>query len=175
MCRSGLARPAATGSAPPGTSISSSWCAYLRCVPAAGVAVALLANTGSAVPLYRSIVGQVLRDLAGVRMPPPVVPGREPVPVPGTSRYTGRYGTRMFRYEVSDRDGRLWLTETPQGLAARFGMPVERYEIVRLDGDAFVSAEPVGGEHATVVFVGADADGRARFLHQGRAARRLPD
>ncbi|HEY8453861.1 MAG TPA: serine hydrolase domain-containing protein [Natronosporangium sp.] len=148
-------------------------CAYLRCVPAAGVAVALLANTGSAVPLYRSIVGRVLRDLAGVRMPPPVAPPGEPVPVADTRRYTGRYENRMFRYDVSDEDGRLWLTTTPREVAARFGMPAERYEIVRLDGDAFVSAEPVGGQHATVAFVGADADGRARFLHQGRAARRV--
>src|SRR5690606_22684652 len=105
-------------------------CAYLRCVPAAGVAVALLANTGSAAPLYRSIVGEVLRDLAGVRMPPPAAPPREPVPVADTRRYTGRAwgwcagpwpgsGGRRQRRPRGSRGGGPTPAATPAGTGTR--------------------------------------------------------
>ena len=149
--------------------------AYLRVAPAAGVAVALLTNGGSSLPVYRSIVGRVLEELAGVRMPPTAVPPPAPGPVADPHRYTGRYETRLVCYDVTDDEGRLWMSVTPLGMAAQAGMPAERYEIVRLDGDAFVSAEPAGGPHTTVTFVGTDAGGLARFLHQGRAVPRVAD
>jgi CubicO group peptidase (beta-lactamase class C family) len=149
------------------------YAAFLRVVPAAGVAVALLTNGGSSLPVYRSTVGRVLDELAGVRLPPPPVPPSTPGTVGDPHRYTGRYETRLLRYDVTDDGGRLWLSVTPLGVAVQAGMLAERYEIVRLNGEAFVSAEPVGGQHATVAFVGTDAGGRARFLHHGRAAPRV--
>ena len=60
--------------------------AFLRMIPEAGVAVALLTNGGDVLSLYHDIVGHVLAELAGVTLPPlptpPTLAGadrREPV------------------------------------------------------------------------------------------------
>ena len=49
---------------------------------------------------------------------------------------------------------------------------IERHEIVLLDGETFVTAEPQHGIHMPHVFVGDDGSGRALYLHSGRATRR---
>lgn len=147
--------------------------AFLRLVPGAGVAVALLTNGGEALPVFRGIVGRALAELAGVRMPDPPTPPatREAF---DARRYTGRYEADIVAYEVTaDEDGRLWLSMTPRGPLSEAGIPPERYEIVRLRGDTFVSAQPRGGMYQPVAFMDFDADDRATFLHQGRATPRV--
>jgi hypothetical protein len=90
--------------------------------------------------------------------------------------YVGRYHADIVHYVVSaDEPGRLWLTMTPRGPLAEAGLPTERYEIVRLRGETFVSAEPRNGLHQPVAFMDFDATGRATFLHQGRATPRVAD
>jgi hypothetical protein len=78
-------------------------------------------------------------------------------------------------YEVTaDGDGRLWLSTTPRGVAA-MAMPPDRYEIVRRDGDSFVSAKRRRGTHLPVAFLDADAEGGARFLYESRALPRVSE
>lgn len=147
--------------------------AFLRLVPGAGVAVALLTNGGEALPVYRGIVGGALAELAGVRMPDPPAPPAAPE-VFDARRYVGRYEADIVAYEVTaDEDGRLWLSMTPRGPIAEAGIPPERYEIVRLRGETFVSVQPRGGMHQPVALMDFDADDRATFLHQGRATPRV--
>jgi hypothetical protein len=48
----------------------------------------------------------------------------------------------------------------------------ERHELRRHEGDVFVLTDGSGAAVRAVEFLGADASGRARFLHGGRAAAR---
>ncbi len=149
--------------------------AILEIVPSAGVAAAVLTNGGDVLALYREIVGRALEELAGIRIAPPPVPPTDPQPVQ-PDRYAGSYQNQVARYDVTPHDrGGLWVRRTPRGLAAELGRQVEEYEIVRLDADAFISAEPQGGQHARMAFVGAGAGGRATHLHHSRAVPRVPD
>lgn len=146
--------------------------ATLRVVPESGLAVAMLANGGDILPAFRAVTGRLLDELAGVRQPDLFTPPAEPAPV-DVARYTGTYEVQIVSLEVaSDGDGKLWVTETPKGILADAGRRPETYELVPLEGDTFVTAEPRHGVHLTMTFVGSDGDGRARFLHTGRATPR---
>ncbi|MFI0979581.1 serine hydrolase domain-containing protein [Streptomyces sp. NPDC021093] len=54
---------------------------YLRVVPSAGVAVALLTNGGSARLIYATLMRELLAELADVEMPDSLAPSAEPVEV----------------------------------------------------------------------------------------------
>ncbi|MEV4108731.1 serine hydrolase domain-containing protein [Nonomuraea sp. NPDC049695] len=64
--------------------------AYLRVVPEAGVAVALMTNGGGARQLYSDLFRELLDELAGVRMPEPFGPPAAP-PVVDMMPYVGTY------------------------------------------------------------------------------------
>ncbi|NDL58895.1 serine hydrolase domain-containing protein [Phytoactinopolyspora mesophila] len=148
--------------------------AFLRIVPEAGVAVALLTNGGNPMPVFFEVAGRVLSDLAGVSVPTPLAPPAEPEPVTEPERYVGRYASDVAVYEVdADGDGRLWQTMTPKGVLADAGQQEQRVEIVRLRSDTFVARERVYGMFLPTAFVDFDDDGRAQFLHQGRAVPRV--
>jgi CubicO group peptidase (beta-lactamase class C family) len=145
--------------------------AFLRIVPEAGVAVALLTNGGNPFPLYREVVGSVLAEVAGVRLPEMPTPPQQRLPIDDADRFVGTYEALVTSNVVDvDGDGRMWVTSTPLGIAAEIGHGTpERYELVRLRGDTFVSAEPRMGMHLPLAFVGGDGAGRVRYMHQGRA------
>ncbi|MEV4416174.1 serine hydrolase [Catellatospora sp. NPDC049609] len=147
--------------------------AFLRVVPGADVAVALLTNGGNPFGPYREIIPHVLRELAGVEVPALPVPPAEPRPV-DASRYVGTYASEVSELTVSqDGDGRVWLDLTPRGLMAELGGQPERNELVHLHGDVFLPVQPQLGVHMPQVFVGDDGAGRARYVHSGRATRRV--
>ncbi|MFD7154954.1 serine hydrolase domain-containing protein [Kribbella sp. NPDC059898] len=146
--------------------------AFLRVVPERDVAIAILTNGGSARPVDRELMGRLLQDLAGVTFP------ELPVPDPGArpehpERYVGRYTSRESITDVRrDADGRLWLEQTPIGVSAEIGDQPHRTELVAWRGDSLLPVEPSGGVHWPVAFVGRDNEGRAEYLHTGRADRR---
>ena len=55
--------------------------AFLRVVPDAGVAIALLTNGGNPIALFRELFGELLREIAGIEMPADAVPPEPPLPV----------------------------------------------------------------------------------------------
>ncbi len=63
---------------------------YLRVVPAAGVAVALMTNGGGARELYAELFRELLAELADVRMPASFAPAAEP-PTVDITPYLGKY------------------------------------------------------------------------------------
>ncbi|MFI6903103.1 serine hydrolase domain-containing protein [Nonomuraea sp. NPDC050394] len=88
---------------------------FLRVLPGAGVAVALLANGGAAGRLYAGLFRELLGELAGVRMPPPFAPPANPpevdlTPLAGTypragvvtTISRGADGGGRLRYEFVD-------------------------------------------------------------------------
>jgi hypothetical protein len=147
--------------------------AFLRMVPECGVAVALLTNGGDTVRLYHEVVGHVLAELAGVELPALRVPPVDP-PRIDASRYVGTYSSQVNDLTVTqEEDGRIWLTVVPKALSAELGRQVERWELVALGDDALINAEPEDGVYMRYVFAGDDGTGRARYLHTGRANRRV--
>ncbi|MEV5873849.1 hypothetical protein AB0L75_06365 [Streptomyces sp. NPDC052101] len=77
---------------------------YLRVVPQAGVAVALLTNGGGARELYAALFRELLGDLVGVRMPDAFEPPAQ-APVVDFSRYVGTYKRAGVVITVTERDG----------------------------------------------------------------------
>ncbi|GAA3534163.1 hypothetical protein GCM10022419_011910 [Nonomuraea rosea] len=79
--------------------------AYLRVVPGAGVAVALLTNGGGARLMCSDLFRELLGELAGVRMPEPFGPPATP-PAVDLAPLTGRYRRAGVAITVSEREGR---------------------------------------------------------------------
>jgi len=146
--------------------------AYLRMVPEAGVAVALLTNGGDNMALYHDIVGHVFAELTDAVLPPlPQVPS-DPERV-DAGRYVGTYSNEVADLVVTqEEDGRIWIEQTPKGMFADLGEQPERRELVHFRGDSLINVEAEQGIHIPHAFVGDDGDGHALYLHVGRAIRR---
>lgn len=143
---------------------------FLRVVPDSGVAVALLANGGNAQDLYRELYGDLLRELAGVEMPPRPEPPAEPVEGRlDLSGYTGTYERESVRMEVTVEGGRLVLTTTASGPLAKLSAdPVTRHELVAVKEDLFVTRLPGTQTWMPVVFY--RLDNGASYVHMGARA-----
>ncbi|SFW85589.1 serine hydrolase domain-containing protein [Amycolatopsis australiensis] len=146
--------------------------AFLRIVPQAGVAVALLTNGGDVVSLYREVAGHVLGALTDVTLPALPVPPANP-PRIDAARYLGTYSARVFDLTVSqDEDGRIWLEQVPKGEFVELGGQVERTELVAYREDMLIPVQADRGMHMPHAFLGDDGTGHALYLHLGRAVRR---
>ena len=78
--------------------------AFLRIIPEAGVAVALLTNGGDTMSLYHDIVGHVLEQLTNSTLPALPVPPSDPQPI-DAGRYVGTYFGCRSR---TSRSARTW-------------------------------------------------------------------
>lgn len=146
--------------------------AFLRMVPEAGLAVALLTNGGDTLSLYHAIAGHVIGELSDTALPALPAPPADPERV-DASRFVGTYASQVADLEVTqDEDGRIWLEQTPKGLFEELGEQPERRELVHFRGDSLINVEPEHGIHIPHAFVGDDGDGHALYLHIGRAVRR---
>ncbi|WP_433136961.1 serine hydrolase domain-containing protein [Actinomadura nitritigenes] len=133
--------------------------AVLRVDPGRDVAVAICTNGGDRKPLMKEILGRVVES--------PAEPVPDPVARPDVRRCAGVYLSSTSRTTVTaDERGRLWLEKVPLGLAVGAGDEPYRTELLGWRGDSLVPAEP---GHGPVAFLGDDGEGRARFLHTGRA------
>jgi CubicO group peptidase (beta-lactamase class C family) len=148
--------------------------AFLRLVPSRDVAVAVLTNTDRAALLHHEVAGKLLRELAGVELPPLDAPPTAPIAV-DPRRYVGRYEARVAQFDVgADDDGGLWFSERPMGeFADLYPNEPERHRILTADGVRFVTALPELGQYFAIAFSGDDGTGRATFLHTGRAVARV--
>ncbi|WP_214401573.1 serine hydrolase domain-containing protein [Pseudonocardia lacus] len=146
--------------------------AFLRMVPEAGLAVALLTNGGDAISLYRDVVGHALAALGGIALPALPAPPAQP-PRIDAERFTGTYSAEVFDLTVSqDADGRIWIDQVPKGALVEMGGRVERTELVAHRDDALIPLRADRGMHMPHVFLGDDGTGHALYLHLGRAIRR---
>jgi CubicO group peptidase (beta-lactamase class C family) len=146
--------------------------AFLRIVPEAGVAVALLTNGGDVLSLYQELYGHVFDALTDTRLPALPAPPADPQPF-DASRYLGTYSAEVFDLNVTqDEDGKVWIETVPKGLFEELGELPERKELVRYSDDSLIPAEAERGMHMPHAFLGDDGEGHALYLHIGRAIRR---
>lgn len=143
---------------------------FLRVVPDAGVAIALLTNGGNAQDLYRELYGDLLCELAGVEMPPRPEPPAKPVEGKlDLTGYTGVYERESMRMEVTVEGGRLVLTTTSTGPLAKLSAdPTTRFELVAVEADLFVTRLPGTQTWMPVVFYRLDDD--KPYVHMGARA-----
>ncbi|GAB2963326.1 serine hydrolase domain-containing protein [Saccharothrix stipae] len=87
--------------------------AFLRAVPEAGVAVALLTNGGVPAEVYQRLFTELLTEHAGVA-PPLFEPPAEPPVVP-VGQYVGSYPREGYDVAVTERDGVLHLRGVTTG------------------------------------------------------------
>ncbi|CRK61993.1 Beta-lactamase [Alloactinosynnema sp. L-07] len=146
--------------------------AFLRMIPEAGLAVALLTNGGDVVSLYREVMGTVLEALTGVAMPALPAPPANPQPI-DAERYVGTYSASVFDLTVSqDDDQRIWIEQVPKGAMVEMGAQAARSELVSYRPDMLIPVEADRGMYMPHAFLGDDGTGRALYLHLGRAVRR---
>ncbi|MEU3767865.1 serine hydrolase [Amycolatopsis keratiniphila] len=147
--------------------------AFLRVAPEHDVAFALLTNGGAALRAYHEVATKLMRELAGITVPP--LPEPDPAAAPADlSRYVGEYSSRVVSTVVTEEGGRLWLRRTPKGEFAELDEPSGTVELLPWHGETFVAVVPeLPGAYMPHEFVGDDGTGRARFLHTGRADRRV--
>ena len=146
--------------------------AFLRMVPGEGVAVALLTNGGDMISLYHAIVGQVLDSISDAHLPGLPQPPAHPERI-DARRFVGTYSADVFDLTVSqDDDGRIWIDQVPKGELIELGGQVERSELVAYRDDMLIPLEADRGMHMPHAFLGDDGEGRALYLHLGRAVRR---
>ncbi|HEY0949219.1 serine hydrolase domain-containing protein [Nocardioides sp.] len=146
--------------------------AFLRMVPEAGVAVAVLTNGGDAMSLYHEVIGHVLEQLTDTRLPAMPTPPEAPERI-DASRYVGTYSADVMDLVVTqDDEGRIWIETIPKGEIAEMGAQRELTEFVPFGEDSVIPLEADRGMHLPHAFVGDDGDGHALYLHVGRAIRR---
>jgi CubicO group peptidase (beta-lactamase class C family) len=148
---------------------------FLRLAPGHDVAVALLTNGGDPIAVYTEVVGHLLKELTGIELPVPPVPPVSDSDAPriDATRYVGEYSSSVADIVVSqDDDGRVWVERVPKGIFAELAKP-EKTELVAMNGDTLILAEPMQGMYLPHAFVGDDGTGRALYLHTGRADRRV--
>jgi len=148
--------------------------AMLRMVPDRDVAFVLFCNGGNAGGLFRAVSAHLLAELAGLEAPRRLTPPAEPRSV-DPHRYVGRYQAAAGGTCTVEPGGPadLWLTvEPPRSFTELLGSAPTRSRLVRYDGDTFVTAEADGAGHQAFAFIG-DGPSPAKFIHNGRALRRL--
>jgi hypothetical protein len=141
--------------------------AFLRMLPEAGLAVTLLTNGGNTRDLYEDLSREIFAALAGVAMPPPLVPPAEPVQVDITP-HVGRYERAAVEIEVFVQDGKAMMRQTVTGpLAALVPDPSEEFELVPADGSGklFVMREPSALTWIPVTFYALPSG--ERYVHCG--------
>ncbi|WP_159500128.1 serine hydrolase [Microbacterium sp. 18062] len=151
--------------------------AFLRILPARGIAIALLTNGGDSMALYRELFGALFDRLTGAELlkPLPTPPDlEETLEETEAAYYVGTYSASILDMIVTrDDEGRLWVDEVPKGAFAELAQPQQRTRLVPYHDGSLITLEKRMGTHFVYAFVGVDGE-PARFLHTGRAMPRHP-
>jgi dipeptidyl aminopeptidase/acylaminoacyl peptidase/CubicO group peptidase (beta-lactamase class C family) len=116
--------------------------AFLRILPAHGLAVTLLTNGGNAADLYVDLFGEIFAELAGVAITRPLVPETVP-PVVDASRHLGTYERAGARIDVFTDDGQLRFRLTLTGSLAELRPELtHEMDLVPISDTLFVGRMP---------------------------------
>jgi hypothetical protein len=146
--------------------------AFLRVVPDADVAVALLANGGHTVDLFDDLVRPLLDELAGFSLPIRLEPPAAAVDG-ALDRYVGVYERLGNRIEIELRDGRLVGRLIVTGPLAEMTLePVTEIDLVAVRSGVFVTRQPGTRAWTPVLFYRLD-DGSSYVHLAGRATPKV--
>ncbi|WP_223622558.1 serine hydrolase [Microbacterium sp. EST19A] len=149
---------------------------FLRIAPDAGVAVVLLTNGGDGAGLFHDVADALLRDLTGDGLPPAPTPptaSAESTTPDAVDGYLGVYSNSTMEMEVSqDDEGRLWLEQRPTPELLALGAQPSTDELVPFEDGSLILRERKSGMHMVLAFLEPAPDGRASYIHFGRAVPR---
>lgn len=149
---------------------------FLRIAPDAGVAVVLLTNGGDGAGLFHDVADALLNDLTGEGLPPAPTPpsaSAESTTPHAVDGYLGVYSNSTMEMEVSqDDEGRLWLEQRPMPELLALGAQPSTDELVRFEEGSLIMRERKSGMHLVLAFLEPAPDGRASYIHFGRAVPR---
>jgi len=139
--------------------------AFLRILPDAGLAVALLTNGGHTKDLFDELCAEVFAEVAGVDKPQSLKPA-DPAPQVDLTKHVGVYERTSVRTEVFEKDGALVLRATSTApLIDDEGELSHEYTLHPVTDDLFVMRPPQTVGWTPVTFYRLD-DG-APYLHYG--------
>lgn len=149
---------------------------FLRIAPDAGVAVVLLTNGGDGAGLFHDVADALLRDLTGDGLPPAPTPppaSAAPSAPDDVDGFLGVYANSTMEMEVSQDDtGRLWLEQRPTPELLALGAQPSTDELVPFEDGSLILRERKSGMHMVLAFLEPASDGRASYIHFGRAVPR---
>ncbi|NYH93475.1 serine hydrolase domain-containing protein [Actinopolymorpha rutila] len=141
---------------------------FLRVVPDAGVAIALLTNGGRAEDLYQELFEGLLAEFCDLALPPRRTPPDVPVGLDLT-KYAGTYATvgRHVELAVEDR-GLVAKVSATDALAEVVAQPVEEYVLVPVEEDLFLTRAADARSWTPVAF--STLEDGSRYAHLGLRA-----
>ncbi|WP_433432832.1 serine hydrolase domain-containing protein [Nonomuraea sp. CA-141351] len=142
---------------------------FWRVVPESDFFIAMSGNGGSFFGLMADVARPVIEEATALMVPAEPLPPEAPKPVDGTP-YAGLYTGPQLGYEVAAAGDGLDVTLIPGPLMESMGAARTTTRYVHLDGESFIAIEAEGGRHDVVTFV--MRDGKAAYLHNGRAVAR---
>ena len=113
--------------------------------PERGFAITVLTNGSRGVELHGDVTKWALRRYLGVEEP---LPERLPLNEAELAAYAGHYSAALTDYELTVRDGELWMQETPKGgFPDKDSPPSEPPPPKRIyvcEGDLIIAPQPFG-------------------------------
>ncbi|MFK0248199.1 serine hydrolase [Amycolatopsis azurea] len=126
--------------------------AFLRLLPAQGLAVTLLTNGGNTRDLFQELYREIFAELADVAMPKPLEPPATPVTVDG-SKHVGVYERAGVLMEVLSEGDGLRLRQTVTGpLADLVPEKTQEFDLVPVADSLYVCREPGAQTWTPVTF-----------------------
>jgi dipeptidyl aminopeptidase/acylaminoacyl peptidase len=144
--------------------------AFLRVLPSQGLAVVLLTNGGHTRDLFQDLYREIFAGLAGVAVPEPLAPPRDP-PATDLTPHEGTYERASSRIDVFTEDGTPTIRITATGpLAALTPEPSQTLTLVPADatGDLYCVREPDVQTWMPVTFY--DLPTGEHYVHAGARA-----
>jgi dipeptidyl aminopeptidase/acylaminoacyl peptidase len=139
--------------------------AFLRLLPAQGLAVTLLTNGGNTRDLYQDLYGEIFAELAGVAMPSPLTPPAEAVDV-AVDDHVGVYERASVRMEVlHGADGPTLRTTVTGPIADLIPEPIQEFAMMPVRENLFVVREPQTQTWVPVTFYQLPSG--ERYVHFG--------
>jgi CubicO group peptidase (beta-lactamase class C family) len=150
--------------------------AFLRVVPGAGAAVALLTNGGNAIALFEDVARDLLAEVGGVEMPAFPSPPAASAPFDASS-YLGRYAREGMQIDVVARDGGMVGVSQVTGPGA--AMTPEPFELpfhpLDAEGGRFLTRHPAAPDTWLTVQFLTLSDGSDCVHIGGRATPKVDD
>jgi CubicO group peptidase (beta-lactamase class C family) len=133
---------------------------YLRVMPDADLAVALLTTGGTARNLYEALFADIFHRIAGVALPAP--PAASITASSDQSLVLGSYANRLTRADIFIKGGKLQLKTSMRQLADV--LPDQVWPLTPIDEGAYRVEEPELRIPDILVLHHFDRDGRARYV-----------
>lgn len=139
---------------------------FLYVLPDRPFVFVLLTNSNTGGALFEALGRFIFEEFTGVWMSQPPKPPDDP-PKLDLKKYAGLYRRRDIDLEIKLKDGKLTATSEYTGPLSGLGDP-QTETLKPIDKELFAI-----GDEGRIEFMDFDQDGRPRYVHTGRVARRI--